>query len=87
MTIEDHSFSLIWREIEQGMKMQYLASLKCDATTNHEDIPANPNLDPMKEVYRTGRSQNIVAHPTLHKIRGLFVGGLHTQNYTNPWDE
>jgi hypothetical protein len=87
MTIEDDSFSLIWQEIEQGMKMQYLASLKCDPTTNQENISANSNQDPMKEVYRTGRSRNIVAHPTLHKIRGRFVGGLHTKNYTNPWDE
>gem|GEM_PF-6556532 len=61
MNIGDDSFSLIWQEIEQGMKMQYLPSLKCDPTSVQENISANSNLDPMKEVYRTGLSNRSIS--------------------------
>lgn len=87
MTVEDDSFSIIWQEIRQGMREQYLRTESCASTTEQNGSSSESTQNPMKEVYRTGRSQNIVAHPSLHKIRGRFVGGLHTQNYTNPWDE
>ncbi len=87
MTIDEENLLMLYKEIEQGFRDQLLMTAPSAATTELNGSSSDSTQNPMKEVYRTGRSQNIVAHPSLHKIRGRFVGGLHTKNYTNPWDE
>jgi hypothetical protein len=86
MTVDD-DLLMLSEEIEQGFRDQFLITAQSASNTEQNGSSSESTQNPMKEVYRTGRSQNIVAHPSLHKIRGRFVGGLHTQNYTNPWDE
>jgi hypothetical protein len=85
MTIDEDFLSMLSKEIEQGFRDQLLMTAPSAATTEQNGSSGDSTQNPIKEVYRTGRSQNIVAHPSLHKIRGRFVGGLHTQNYTNTW--
>jgi hypothetical protein len=87
MTIEDESFSIIWQEIRQGMREQAQKTESCASTNEQNGSSSESTQNPMKEVYRTGRSQNIVAHPSLQKIRGRFVGGLHSYNYKDLGDE